>query len=151
MASTQPYPIDHYALYKVHQRVAETYRRGRALLAGDAAHVNNPLGGMGLNGGIHDAVSLGEKLARVWHGQAGGETLDAYGSERRRIAVEHVQAQTHRNASVIGEGDPQAREKHHQELRRTASDPELARRYQLRTSMIESLRGRSALAEDAHT
>ena len=70
---------------------------------------------------------------------------------RRRIALDDVQAQTHRNAIAIGEGNPEAREKHHQELRRTASDPELARRYLLRTSMIESLRGGSALAEDALT
>ncbi len=58
------YDIAYHALYDVHQRVAQTYNKGRVLLAGDSAHVNNPIGGMGMNGGIHDAVNLAEKLAR---------------------------------------------------------------------------------------
>jgi len=60
------YDINHRTLYKVHQRVAKTYRPSpHVLLAGDAAHVNNPLGGMGMNGGIHDAFNLGEKLVNI--------------------------------------------------------------------------------------
>ena len=65
VTTASPISIMYSRLYKVHQRVAATYRSGRVLLAGDAARANNPLGGMGLNGGIHDAVSLGEGLARV--------------------------------------------------------------------------------------
>ncbi len=61
----QPYEIVHRNLYVTHQRVAATFRHGRVLLAGDAAHVNNPIGGMGLNGGIQDAANLSRKLARV--------------------------------------------------------------------------------------
>ena len=64
------YEISHITLYKVHQRVAKTFRQGRAFLAGDAAHINNPLGGMGMNGGIHDAINLTDRLADVWHGRA---------------------------------------------------------------------------------
>ena len=52
----------------MHQRVATTFRKGRAFLIGDAAHINNPLGGMGMNGGIHDAINLTDRLAAVWHG-----------------------------------------------------------------------------------
>ena len=63
------YEIAHTTLYKVHQRVAETFRGGRAFLAGDAAHINNPLGGMGMNGGIHDAINLTRRLVDVWHGR----------------------------------------------------------------------------------
>jgi 3-(3-hydroxy-phenyl)propionate hydroxylase len=63
------YEIDHITLYKVHQRVAKTFRAGRAFLVGDAAHINNPLGGMGMNGGIHDAVNLAGRLAAVWRGE----------------------------------------------------------------------------------
>ncbi|NIM33361.1 MAG: FAD-dependent monooxygenase, partial [Pseudomonas stutzeri] len=59
------YPVIHRTLYRVHQRVAETYRVGRVALAGDSAHINNPLGGMGMNGGLHDAVNLAEKLTRI--------------------------------------------------------------------------------------
>ena len=62
------YEVAHVTLYKVHQRVARTFRLGRVLLAGDAAHINNPLGGMGMNGGIHDAMNLTTRLADVWHG-----------------------------------------------------------------------------------
>ena len=65
------YEIPYYALYAVHQRVAATFNKGRVLLAGDCAHVNNPIGGMGMNGGIHDAINLAEKLADVWFGRAG--------------------------------------------------------------------------------
>jgi len=70
------YDTPYYALYAVHQRVAETFSKGRVLLAGDCAHVNNPIGGMGMNGGIHDAVNLAEKLADVWFGRAGDGLLD---------------------------------------------------------------------------
>src|SRR5919106_6779332 len=73
------YEIRHRTLYSVHQRVAETYRRGRVFLAGDAAHLNNPLGGMGMNGGIHDAFNLAEKLL--------GGDLDAYERQRRPVAL----------------------------------------------------------------
>ena len=110
------------------------------LLAGDAAHVNNPLGGMGLNGGIHDAVSLASALADVWHGRAQEQALDEYSERRRRIAIDYVQAWTHQNAVAIAQSDPDARRRQQDELRATAADPERARRYLLRTSMIEALR-----------
>jgi len=70
------YDIPYHALYAVHQRVAETFNKGRVLLAGDSAHVNNPIGGMGMNGGIHDAMNLTAKLADVWFGRAGPEVFD---------------------------------------------------------------------------
>jgi 3-(3-hydroxy-phenyl)propionate hydroxylase len=139
--SDQDYPILHRMLYRVHQRVADTYRMGRVLLAGDAAHVNNPLGGMGLNGGIHDAVSLANALGDVWHGRAREQALDEHSERRRRIAIDYVQAWTHQNAVAIAQSDPAARRLQQDELRATAADPERARRYLLRTSMIEALRG----------
>ncbi len=67
-------------------RVAEHYRAGRVLLAGDAAHVHAPLGGQGLNLGIQDAVNLGFKLAWTLRGRAPADLLDTYGSERRPVA-----------------------------------------------------------------
>ncbi|MEM8538738.1 MAG: NAD(P)/FAD-dependent oxidoreductase, partial [Pseudomonadota bacterium] len=63
-----PYEIAHKTAYRVHERVADAYVHGRIFLAGDAAHLNNPLGGMGMNGGIHDAVNLSDKLGKVWRG-----------------------------------------------------------------------------------
>ena len=145
IATGVPYPILYRAIYTVHQRIASTYRKGRALLAGDAAHLNNPLGGMGLNGGIHDAVNLGGKLAKVWHGEAGEEALDTYAEERRKIAAEHVLAHTHQNHSNISQTDREARKRQQDEMKKTAADPESAYRYVLRISMIESVRAASGV------
>ena len=134
------YRIAHRTAYQIHQRVAESYRKGRVLLAGDAAHINNPLGGMGMNGGIHDAVNLAGKLAPVWHGEAAAETLDRYDRQRRPIAIEHVQAATLRNKELLGESDPALRRRRQDDLSEIAADPVTARDYLLRTSMITALR-----------
>ncbi len=139
------YEIMHRTLYRIHQRVAKTYRVGRILLAGDAAHINNPLGGMGMNGGIHDAVNLAEKLAAVWAG-ASHDVLDRYDRQRRAVAVDDVQIQTQRNRELMKERDPALRERRHEELRRTAEDPQKAREFLLRSSMIASLRHAETIA-----
>ena len=101
MASVVPgitnYEISHTTLYKVHQRVAKAFRQGRAFLAGDAAHINNPLGGMGMNGGIHDAINLTDRLAAVWHGRADDAELDRYDTQRRLVTLETIQTQTIQN------------------------------------------------------
>ena len=86
-----PYTVVHKTAYRVHERVAARYVGGRIFLAGDAAHVNNPLGGMGMNGGIHDAMNLTEKLAKIWHG-APLDLMGRYERQRRKVAVETVQA-----------------------------------------------------------
>ena len=124
----------------MHQRVAKKFRQGRAVLAGDSAHVNSPIGGMGMNSGVHDAFNLAEKLARILHGEADADVLDRYERQRRHVAVKHTQAQTIRNKRLLEEKDPAVRRKNHDELRRTAEDPKLARAFLLRTSLIESLR-----------
>lgn len=87
------YDIHHRTLYKVHQRVAETYRvSDNVLLVGDAAHINNPLGGMGMNGGIHDAVNLCEKFCEIiFHDGDKDALLDLYDRQRREICVQFVQ------------------------------------------------------------
>jgi 3-(3-hydroxy-phenyl)propionate hydroxylase len=135
----EPYRIAHRSLYHVHQRVAKSFRHGRVLLAGDAAHINNPLGGMGMNGGIQDAFNLADKLKAIFAG-AGDSLLDRYDRQRRTVAVEAVQQQTHRNRQVISERDSQVRRQSLDAMRRTAADPALAREYLLRSSMIASLR-----------
>jgi 3-(3-hydroxy-phenyl)propionate hydroxylase len=142
---TGGYPIEYVNVYGVSQRVASTFRRGRVLLAGDSAHVNNPIGGMGMNGGIHDAVNLAEKLARVWHGEASETSLDLYSRQRRHAAVEYVQAQTIANKKMMEERDPQARAAHLDELRRTAEDREAARRYMRRAALRDSLNSANAV------
>jgi 3-(3-hydroxy-phenyl)propionate hydroxylase len=135
----EPYKIAHRSIYHVHQRVAKSFRHGRVLLAGDAAHVNNPLGGMGMNGGIQDAFNLADKLKAIWGG-ADDRLLDRYDRQRRTVAVEAVQQQTHRNQQVISERDPQTRKKSLDAMRKVAADKASARDYMLRSSMIASMR-----------
>jgi 3-(3-hydroxy-phenyl)propionate hydroxylase len=127
-------------LYVVHQRVAKKFRAGRAVLAGDSAHVNSPIGAMGMNSGIHDAFNLAEKLVSILRGEADADVLDRYERQRRHVALQHTQAQTMRNKRLLTEKDPAVRRKNHDELRRTAEDPKLARAFLLRSSLIESLR-----------
>ena len=91
------YEITHTTLYRVHQRVATTFRKGRAFLIGDAAHINNPLGGMGMNGGIHDAINLTERLAAVWHGSKVEAELDRFDKQRRLVTKEYVETQSIQN------------------------------------------------------
>jgi 3-(3-hydroxy-phenyl)propionate hydroxylase len=140
------YPVEYVNVYGVSQRVASTFRRRRVLLAGDSAHVNNPIGGMGMNGGIHDAVNLADKLARVWHGEADEKTLlDLYSRQRRHAAVEYVQAQTIANKKLMEERDPRARAASLDELRRTADNPAAARRYMRRAALRDSLDSANAV------
>lgn len=135
----QPYNIAHRSIYHVHQRVAKRFRQGRVVLAGDAAHINNPLGGMGMNGGIQDAFNLADKFQQIWGG-ADDRLLDRYDRQRRTVAIEAVQQQTHRNQQIISERDPEIRKKSLEAMRRTAADRNSAREYMLRTSMISSMR-----------
>ena len=109
-------------------------------LAGDAAHVNNPVGGLGLNCGIHDAVELAETLDLVASGRAKEDWLDRYERRRRPLNIEYVQQQTVANKKRLEERDPQVRKKNFDDLRRTAADPALHKQFLMRTSLIESMR-----------
>ena len=120
-----------------HQRVATTYRKGRIVLAGDSAHVNNPMGGMGLNGGIHDANELSSYLQSIWFNNELAHVLNEYSSRRRHVALEYVQKQTHQNAMNMSETNERKRRLQQTELRKIASDPDLSLDYMLRMSMID--------------
>ncbi len=133
------YELRHRTAYRVHERVAETYVKGRCFLVGDAAHINNPLGGMGMNGGVHDAFNLAEKLVQVWRG-ADAALMERYSRQRRKVALETVQATTLRNRQILNQRDPATRRAYHDELRATAADPARHRAFLLRSSMIQSLR-----------
>jgi 3-(3-hydroxy-phenyl)propionate hydroxylase len=141
-----PYKILHRNLYSVHQRVAASFRRGRVVLAGDAAHVNNPLGGMGMNSGIHDGLNLAEKLIAVWRGKADDSVLDRYDRQRRPTAQKYVQAQSMANKRLLEERDPEARRRRLDELRATAADPVKARDYMRRSSLIAMVEEANAIA-----
>jgi 3-(3-hydroxy-phenyl)propionate hydroxylase len=144
----RPYEIIHRNLYVTHQRVAATFRKGRVLLAGDAAHVNNPIGGMGLNGGIQDAVNLAGKLADVLLEGKPDRLLDIYDLQRRTVAVEFVQEQSIANKKRLEESDPAIRQKNLDELSRIAEDPERARQFLLRSAMIASQRRADAMTRN---
>ncbi|HWL80441.1 MAG TPA: FAD-dependent monooxygenase [Roseomonas sp.] len=146
VAGRDDYPIRHRTLYRVHQRVARTFRQGRVLLAGDAAHINNPLGGMGLNGGVHDAFNLGARLAQVWHGEAPADLLDLYDRQRRGVTVEHVQRQTIANKQNLEAKEPEAQRAFRARMAEAAADPAKAHAYLLGVSMINSLRRAAEIA-----
>lgn len=140
------YDIVHRNLYNVHQRVAQTFRQGRCFLAGDSAHVNNPIGGLGLNCGIHDAMELSTLLTSVCRGAALADALDRYDRRRRPINIEFVQQQTIANKKRLEEKDPAVRQANFEALRKTAADPAAHRAFLLRTSLIESVRKANAIA-----
>jgi len=140
----RPYDIVHRNLYNVHQRVAATFRKGRVFLAGDAAHVNNPLGGLGLNFGIHDAVEITTLLGQVIRREASDGVLDEYDRHRRPLNIEFVQQQTVANKKRMEEKDPDARQKDFDQLRRTMNDPAAHRAHVRKASLIESVKKREA-------
>jgi 3-(3-hydroxy-phenyl)propionate hydroxylase len=139
------YDVPYHALYAVHQRVAKTFNKGRVLLAGDAAHVNNPIGGMGMNGGIHDAVNLADKLADVWFKRTDERVLERYTRQRRKAQTDYVQAQTIENKRKLEEKDPAIRRAHLDELRRIAEDAKLHKQFLYRSSLLDSLRSANAV------
>jgi 3-(3-hydroxy-phenyl)propionate hydroxylase len=130
------YEIAHLTLYKVHQRVAKTFRLGRAFLIGDAAHINNPLGGMGMNGGVHDAVNLTGRLAEVWCGDKPESELDRFDKQRRLVTLEYIEKQSIQNKRNLESTGPEFAHS----LQQTAADPARCYDYLLRVSMIASLR-----------
>ncbi len=133
------YETTHRTLYSVHQRVATRYRVGCAFLAGDAAHLNNPIGGMGMNGGLHDVLNLCDKLVQVQRG-AGAAILDPYEAQRRPIAIDYINAGTARNRQLLQERDPEARRRSQEEMCRMAEDPVAAKAFLMKGSMIDAVR-----------
>jgi 3-(3-hydroxy-phenyl)propionate hydroxylase len=110
-------------------------RLGRTFLIGDAAHINNPLGGMGMNGGIHDAINLTNRIADVWHARSPETELDLFDRERRLVTLEYIQQYTIQNKRNL-ESDGVAFKA---QLDAIAADPQRTRDYLKRVSMIASL------------
>jgi 2-polyprenyl-6-methoxyphenol hydroxylase-like FAD-dependent oxidoreductase len=113
--------------YRVHDRCTERFRIGRVLMAGDAAHLVNPIGGLGLTGGILDAVPLGRALAEVIAGRRDDRVLDAWAHERRRIFLDVTAPTAKENRRRVGERDPERRRADAQRFRRLTEDPVAAR------------------------
>ena len=139
VARDEPFEIAHRTIYRVHQRVADRFLVGRVVLMGDAAHINNPLGGMGMNGGIHDAVLLGGSLAAVLRGDIGLDRLAQHAELRRTLAIDYVRRHTHENAESLAAPDGAARQRALERMAALAADRAAARSYMLRASMVEAV------------
>ena len=120
----------HLNLYAVHQRVAKSFRKGRVFLCGDAAHVNNPIGGLGLNSGIHEAWHLANLL------KSNGD-LDSYEKIRRPLNIKYVQEQTIANKKRLEEKEPSARARRFRELKEMADDPQRHKAFLMRAALLE--------------
>lgn len=136
-------PVLSRQVYKVHQRVASDFCRGQVALIGDAAHVNSPIGGMGLNSGIHDAYTLGQVLADP--AQPGGLAL--WANRRRTVALAEIQRITHRNTQDLSLHAGDARDARMKELRAISRDPSRSREWMLEASMIASARKQQLVPE----
>jgi 3-(3-hydroxy-phenyl)propionate hydroxylase len=139
------YDTIHRTIYRVHQRVADNFRSGRMLLAGDSAHLNNPLGGFGLNSALQDAINLTDKLIALWHGNADDSVLDRYVRQRRTVNIEYVQESSIRNKRLLEETDPTLRKQRLDEMRRASETPALAKEVVMKSSMIASMRRANAI------
>ncbi|MFJ6654320.1 FAD-dependent oxidoreductase [Microbacterium sp. NPDC091313] len=138
VALDEPYPVAHSTIYRVHQRLAATFALGRVLLAGDAAHINNPLGGMGMNSGIHDAHAAVEAIAYALEGGDPHRAVTTYARVRYDAAAVDVQRNTQKNYEEMRQRDERERVGRKNEMAEIAADPERARAYLRGTSMIAS-------------
>jgi len=131
--------LAHKTIYRVHQRVAETFVRGRMFLVGDAAHLNNPLGGFGMNSGIHDIWNLTDKLEPVLRGRADASALDLFDRQRRTVTRNFIQAQTKENMAFMQQDKTEAHDARQSRMRAIHDDPDLRRGYLLQQAMFKSL------------
>ena len=130
--------IVHRNIYNVHQRVAQKFRVGRVMLAGDSSHLNNPIGGLGLNCGIHDAMELVSSLDDIQKG-ADDTRLDLYEKRRKTLNVQFIQEQTIANKKRLEEKDPNARKDRLDELRKIESDHVLQKQFLMKSSLLLSV------------
>jgi 3-(3-hydroxy-phenyl)propionate hydroxylase len=124
--------------YRVHNRCVASMRIGRVLMAGDAAHAVNPIGGLGLTSGILDAIPLAEALSSIVHGRRDEGLLDVWAEERRRILLEIVAPASTENLRRIGEADPERRKADYERFARLNVDEDLAREALMFTYKIAS-------------
>jgi 3-(3-hydroxy-phenyl)propionate hydroxylase len=140
LKTTDTFPIVENTIYKIHQRVAGKFYKGRVILAGDAAHLNSPMGGLGLNSGIHDATDLSKRLIRIVEGADSQAELEKYSEVRQKVAVDYVKEISEKNTRVVKEKDADYRLKLQQDMNELASNPVRAKEWILRSAMIASIR-----------
>ncbi|MFC3443698.1 FAD-dependent oxidoreductase [Sphingobium rhizovicinum] len=126
-------------IYRVHQRVARSFHKGRMMLVGDAAHLNNPLGGFGMNSGIHDVWNLADKLWSILRKDGDAALLERFDRQRRGITTAFIQAQSIENKAFMEHGPGESHQGRMDKMEAIAADPALRRRYLLKQAMIQSL------------
>jgi len=109
------------------------------LFAGDAAHLTSPSGGMGMNGGIHDAVNLTDKMVAVMNQGASDELFNLYTRQRRPVAQDEILAQSHTNRVRMQRRDPAWRATEMARLQALVANPVSHREHLLKSSMIAGL------------
>jgi len=135
------YDIGHRTIYAVNQRVAESYFQDRMVLAGDACHINNPLGGMGMNGGLHDAFNLAPRLIKIFN--EGADHIAEFGQydrQRRELAVKFVQEHTIANKKLMESTDPDVQKNRQKWLMETSANPEAAKEFLMERAMFTCVR-----------
>lgn len=134
-----PYEVLAYSPYRMHQRIADRMRVGRILLVGDAGHVTNPTGGLGLTGGMFDAFALIGALNRVIHDGAGDHVLEFYERDRRRVFAEVTSPRASGNLrSLYHLKEGQEKADRIQFLRDVSVDPKLLERELSFTKQMET-------------
>ncbi len=139
-----PFEIFMARIYRIHRRLVDHMRIGRILLAGDAAHLNSPSGGFGMNGGVHDAFNLTDKLTRVWHGDD-DSLLDLYSRQRRFAAHADIQTTSDANYKRHREADPEQRKVILKEMQEIANDEKKLYEFVRATCLMDSLERANAV------
>ena len=138
-------PTSHRTVYRVHQRVVNRFNHGRVFLAGDSAHLNNPIGGFGMNSGIHDAWNLQKKLLHCLAKGHDDSCFDLYDRQRRSVTNAFIQAQAMQNKELLEHGMKEGHERRFAQMQAIQADPARRREFLLRQSMLESVRAAEAI------
>ena len=136
---SEPYDVVEIRPYRIHRRLIDNYRAGKVIFAGDSAHLTSPSGGMGMNGGIHDAVNLSDKLIDIFRKGASDDLLDLYSRQRRPVAEDEILAQSHTNRMRMQRRDPEWRATEMRRLQALIANPVEHRAHLLKSSMISGL------------
>lgn len=136
---------EHRTIYRVHQRVAQKFNHDRVFLVGDAAHLNNPLGGFGMNSGIHDAWNVHEKILHCLKSGHDTKVFDVFDRQRRTITHNFIQAQTIRNKELLEHGSGKGHEIRFNEMKATRDNDAARRKFLLQQSMVSSLAEAAAI------
>jgi 2-polyprenyl-6-methoxyphenol hydroxylase-like FAD-dependent oxidoreductase len=146
MPGKEKWELVNIGSYRIHERCAERFRVGRVLLAGDAAHICNPVGGLGLAGGIVDGVALSNALVQLIEGKASEAILDQYSDERRKTFLEFTSPTVSEYKRRLSEADPERRKQNLAGLRHVCATPELTRQALLAPSRLVSDLAKELLA-----